>query len=131
MPNMLGKPQDWFFPPLPEAGSDSRSAGYTVERGSWLNKPADWDKANRGYFQWEVKTVSATSSRLKLRETRSFRTDDRSQELVGSGEFEFDLTSGLMTNRSFAATYTLHGKQTRMSLNVTRLSEQQILDLQR
>ena len=130
MPNMLGRPQDWFFPPLPHSVDDSRSEGYTVDRGSFMKRIPEWDKQNRGYFRWEVKAASFNGSRLALQDRRDFRTSDRSQELVGSVQIEFDRSSGLMSTRVFRGTYTLLGRKSETSLRIDRLSDEQVRQLQ-
>jgi hypothetical protein len=123
LPHMLGRPHDWFFPPLPPSAKEPRTKGYTVEYGSFLDRPSRLEKSARGHFQWEVKPTGASKSRLTMRDSRYFRTDDRSQEFVGSGQIDFDLANGLMTSRTFRGKYTLHGLATEISLRVERLSE--------
>jgi hypothetical protein len=64
-----------------------------------------------------------------LRDTRNFRTDDRSQVLTGSGQIDFDARDGLVKSRVFRGTYTLHGLVTQISLKIDRLGDQQLREL--
>ena len=129
LPNLLGRPVDWFFPPLPDAVTGSRTQGYPVERGNVFTAPPAWDKRNRGFFQWEVKATASMPSQLTLKDSRLLRTDDRSQELVGSGEIVFDRSEGLMARRAFRGTYTSLGRVAQISLTIERLSDQRLREL--
>lgn len=134
LPELLGRPQDWFFPPLPQTVDQPKASGYTVQRGTWLSQVPEWDKQNRGFFEWEVKVVRSTASRLELADRRSFRTDDRAQEFEGTGQISFDRggkSGGRMVSRAFRGTCSLYGKKTQVSLSVQQLSVEQLRGLVR
>ena len=129
MPSMLGTPRDWFFPPMPDTVAENRASGYSVERGSGFSGAAKWDKLNRAYFKWSVKPVRHSATRLRLKDTRFFRTENGSLELKGTGEIDFDLRSGLMRSRQFKGTYKSLGRTSNFVVKVNRLSREQISKL--
>jgi hypothetical protein len=126
LPNLMGHPSEWFFPPLPHDADKPRSEGYTVDRGTMLNPIPAWDKRNRGHFDWEVKVAGQSGTQVKLNDSRTFRSDDRSQELVGNGEFTIDQGTGLLAARTFRGTYVLFDRKTEILLRIDRLLGEQL-----
>ncbi|MGE0757832.1 MAG: hypothetical protein AB7F89_15315 [Pirellulaceae bacterium] len=129
LPYLLGRSRDWFFPPVPRDLRAERGEGYDVQRGSFLMNAPQWDKQNRGHFSWDVRVSSGASPVVRLVDRRTFSTDDRVQEISGSGEIVFDLDQGMMLSRTFRGTYALFGRRTDITLRVSRFSEQQLSQL--
>ena len=129
LPYLLGRPSDWFFPPLPASVGEWRRDGYAVERPNLFTAPPAWDRRNRGFFQWGVRIANSTPPLVTLRDSRSLLAEDRSTELSGSGEIVFDRSEGLMARRVFRGTLMSRGETAQIVLTIERLSEQQLSEL--
>jgi hypothetical protein len=123
LPMLLGDAEDWFFPPIPWSETDKRTGGETVIRerdGTWddFGFYDDKDRSAKGYFDWASEGRGVGSGKLMVTEQRSFRSDDGSRELVGSGRYTFDLARGVLDQRSFQARHVHLGVATTIVLQI-------------
>lgn len=131
LPHYLGRPQDWFFPPLPRGVDRPETGLYFVQRGPWLSQDREPDRQDRGLFRWTVQVVRSTPSHWELIDRRWFRTEDGSQEFEGNGQISFGggRAGGQMVSRSFRGTHALHGVTTEIMLRVQQLPIDELRDV--
>ena len=124
LPAVLGDIEDWFFPPLPDHETVERGGGQTVIReadGKWdtIGFYNAKDRGAKGYYDWSVQARGVSGGVLTVGEKRTLRSDDGSTELVGDGNYTFDMGRGILRTHSFRGTLKELGRVTQISLEIT------------
>jgi len=124
LPAVLGDIEDWFFPPLPDHETVERGGGQTVIReadGKWdtIGFYNANDRGAKGYYDWSVQARGVGGGVLTVSEKRTLRSDDGSTELVGDGNYTFDMGRGILRTHSFRGTLKELGRVTQISLEIS------------